>query len=310
MFNTSHDDSPDDGRFASSNGMGGSLDSGSSFSQENFPTREPSIEVAELNLRAEQLPQIDPYDTAEAQIIDQARRPTPVFRPDDASPVSTEKLSLVHRAFRSVCHGFNDMALWCSELVFTGHRSGRIACATCTGFGWAVPPEVYAQNPTVGLFVAAGALSGAIASSAVNRAIHYNPLLIGEEGIADHIRAQGLNRFRESLSIAGLVAGPASFWASISPVLSQGRQQLIAACGGAEYFSPTFLNAVDYLTGRVEHLVPFLLIGAITTMKIVNQDPERFIRSMSPTAGLISPLFSWWAGLREMVSKEFTDSEK
>ena len=200
------------------------------------------------------------------------------------------------------------MAVSCSEFVFTGNKLGRFACIGCTGFGWILPPEVYTQYPlpgvVLGVFVASGALSGAIAASAVNRSIHYNPLLIGEEGIADYVKQQGLSRFRESLSVAGLVAGPASFWAAISPVLSQLRVYAISQLDKTESLSLAVLQSVDYAFGRVEHLIPFLLIGAITTMKIVNQDPERFIRSMSPTAGMLSPLFKWWAVVREWADRE------
>jgi hypothetical protein len=266
-----------------------------------------------------------------------------------------ERIGLVHSAFRSICHGFNTAAVSCSEFVFTGNPVGRVACVALTAFGWAIPPEVYTHQyslitsllnplkgitpvvdafvggmapqldsligPCLGVFVASAALSGAIAASAVNRAIHYNELWISEDGIAWSVGKFGIKRFRESLSVAGSIIGPASFWAAISPVLTQARHFTISKLDNVESLSSNFVQTLDYVGGRIEHLIPFLLIGAITTMRIVNQKPERFVRSMSPTAGMISavmanPIYSLKTGIvsvstnaRDRVRDYFTNNE-
>ncbi len=265
-----------------------------------------------------------------------------------------EKIGLVHSAFRSICHGFNTAAVSCSEFVFTGNPVGRVACVALTAFGWAIPPEVYTHQyslitslldplkgvtpvvdslvgmapqldsligPCLGVFVASAALSGAIAASAVNRAIHYNELWISEDGIAWSVGKFGIKRFRDSLSVAGSIIGPASFWAAISPVLTQARHFTISKLDNVESLSSNFVQTLDYVGGRIEHLIPFLLIGAITTMRIVNQKPERFVRSMSPTAGMISaimanPIYSLKTGIvsvstnaRDRVRDYFTNNE-
>ncbi len=236
------------------------------------------------------------------------RSPAPSrFQLECDPTVQEEHIGLAHAAFRNLFQGFNHFAVFLSETIFTGNSIGRTACVACTALGWLVPAELYSEHPVAALIVAGGALSGAIAASAVNRAIHYNPLLIGDDGIAEHIRHQGQSRFRESLLVAGMVAGPASFWASISPVLRILREAAVNHINALSETPSYIAQLVDYTAGRVEHLVPFLLIGALTTMKLVNNDPERFVRSMSPTAGMLSPLFNWWPSFHERISKELSE---
>jgi hypothetical protein len=130
--------------------------------------------------------------------------------------------------------------------------------------------------------VASAALYGSIVACAVNRAIHYNDIWRLDEGVAWSCTKFGTERFRKSLSVAGSVLGPASFWAGISPVLKQGREILLG--------TDTSIITHPLNCGLViaEHFVPFLLAYGLMNLKIVKNDPDRFVVLMSSTAGMLS----------------------
>jgi hypothetical protein len=104
-----------------------------------------------------------------------------------------------------------------------------------------------------------------------------------------------------------MVAGPAAFWAAVSPLLERLRVGSGHAIQSIVQAPEAITIPIDYMTARLEHLIPFLLIGVLTTMRTVNHDPRGFLERMGPTAALLSTRFSWWAGLREWVGREFRD---
>lgn len=215
--------------------------------------------------------------------------------------------SLLNRIAFKTFHGSLDILVKASELVFTANPIGRTVCVLSAVGGWVIPQEVFTAYPSLGIGVAWAALTASVVSSSVNRAITYRPELLEHPDISEFASGEKKDCFKRSLQMAGMLAGPASFWSAISPVLTHARdfgRDAVYASSLPNWIGDTAHVAI----GKVEFMVPFVMIYTLTSIGMVNKNPQRFVDTMGKTAAKLHKVFAPFARFSEWVGQEFKQS--